>query len=81
MEAGLVGDVVCDRKAAAAAAEESLSLATRLVRKACTAAVEAAEETGGAVAAYLVISPHFRNSSEASIYLARQSRVPFPKHN
>lgn len=52
-EAGLVGVVVCERRAAAAAADERLALAARLARKACTAAVEAADEAGGALAAYL----------------------------
>ena len=67
MEAGLVGDVVCDLRAVAAAADERFALAARLARKACTAAVEAAEETGGALACYLEISVSFVVGSEANV--------------
>ena len=41
-----VGEVVCDRSAAAAAAEERLPLETRFARKACAAAVAAADVGG-----------------------------------
>lgn len=80
MEAGLVGDVVCERRAAAAAADERVVLAARLARNACTAAVDAAEDTGGALAAYLKISV-FLVIVGWQIYLSRNSRVLFSKHD